>query len=187
MDLEEIEKHLKGILSERRYIHSVGTMRMARKLAKYYGENEDEAAFAGLIHDIAKELTEDEIYEYVRTHNIEMDDVEKQNLALMHSKIGASIAKEKYEASPKVQNAILYHTTGNVNMDTFAKIIYVADKVEETRDYDGVEELRKIAEKDLDKVILILIDFVIEKSNRLGRIMHPDTIELRNALKNINK
>lgn len=95
---------------------------------------------------------------------------------------GASIAKKRYDASRKVQNAILYHTTGNVKMDTFAKIIYVADKIEENRDYEGVEELRKIAEKDLDKAILIMIDYVIEKSIKKGRAMHPDTIELKNYL-----
>ena len=60
---------------------------------------------------------------------------------------GADIAKKKYGASKKVQNAILYHTTGNVKMDTFAKIIYVADKIEENRNYDQIDELRKIAEK----------------------------------------
>ena len=95
---------------------------------------------------------------------------------------GANIAKKRYGASKKVQDAILYHTTGNINMDTFAKIIYVADKIEENRKYDGVEELRKIAEKDLDKAILILIDYVIEKSIKKGRTLHPDTIDLKNKL-----
>ena len=182
MDLEEVKKDLKQILSEKRYTHSVGTMNMARELAHIYGENEDEAAFAGLIHDIAKELSKDEILQYVKIHKIKMDEIEKENLGLMHAKNGASIAKERYNASEKVQNAIKYHTTGNVKMDTFAKIIYVADKVEENRTYEGVEELRELARKDLDKTILALIDFVIEKSNRLGRTTHPDTIELREKL-----
>lgn len=159
---------------------------MARELALVYGEDEEEAAFAGLIHDIAKEMTKEEIEEYVRVHNIEMDEIEKENIGLMHAKIGASIAKERYGASEKVQNAIKYHTTGNVNMDTFAKIIYVADKVEENRTYPGVEELRKLAKEDLDKTILVLIDFVIEKSNRLGRTTHPATVELRKMLINLS-
>lgn len=157
---------------------------MARELAKVYGENEEEAAFAGLVHDIAKEMTKEEIEEYVRVHNIEMDEIEKENIGLMHAKLGANIAKERYGASEEVQNAILYHTTGNVKMDTFAKIIYVADKVEEGRTYEDADKLRELARKDLDKTILILIDFVLEKSNRLGRITHPDTVELRKYLQN---
>lgn len=184
MDLEEVKKDLKQILSEKRYTHSVGTMNMAKELASVYGEDEDEAAFAGLIHDIAKEMTKDEIEQYVKIHKIKMDKIEKENVGLLHAKIGASIAKERYGASKEVQNAILYHTTGNVKMDRFAKIIYVADKIEENRTYPGVEELRELAKKDLDKTILILIDFVIEKSNRLGRVTHPDTLKLREKLIN---
>ena len=155
---------------------------MARHLAKIYGENEDEAAFAGLIHDIAKEMSHEEIEQYVKMHNIQMDEIEKRNLGLLHAKIGASIAEGRYKADIKIQNAILYHTTGNVNMDTFAKIIYVADKVEENRTYEGVEELRKLAEEDLDKTILTLIDFVLQKSITMKRLIHPDTIDLRNKL-----
>ena len=182
MDLEKVKNDVKQVLSEKRYLHSVGTMNMARKLASIYGEDEDEAAFAGLIHDIAKEMTEEEIYKYVKTYEIEMDEIEKENLGLMHAKIGASIAKEKYKASEEIQNAIKYHTTGNVKMDRFAKIIYVSDKIEENRTYDGIEELRELAKKDLDKAMIIIIDFIIEKSNRLGKKMHPSTIELRKIL-----
>ena len=182
MNIEEVKNDLKQILSEKRYNHSVGTMNMARELALCYGENEEEAAFAGLIHDIAKEMSKDEIEQFVKDYKIEVDEVEKQNPGLLHAKIGACIAKERYSANEKIQNAIMYHTTGNIKMDTFAKIIYVADKVEENRTYEGVEELRKLAKENLDKTILVLIDFVIEKSNRLGKIMHPYTLELREKL-----
>lgn len=182
MNLEEIKEDLKQILTEKRYNHSVGTMNMARELAKVYGEDEEEAAFAGLIHDIAKEMSKEQIEEFVQKHNITMDEIERENLGLMHAKNGAIIAKEKYGASEKVQNAILYHTTGNVNMDRFAKIIYVADKVEENRTYDGVEELRKKAKMDLDEAMIIIIDYIIEKSEKQGKKMHPSTLELREKL-----
>ena len=111
-----------------------------------------------------------------------MDEIEEKQLGLMHAKLGASIAKEKYNADEKVQKAILYHTTGNIKMDRFAKIIYLADKLEENRNYEGVEELREIAKVDLDKAILITIDFVLEKSIRLKRLIHPNTIEIRNYI-----
>ena len=103
-------------------------------------------------------------------------------MALLHAKLGACIAKEEFGASEKVQNAILYHTTGNVKMDTFAKIIYVADKIEENRCYMGVDERRSLATKDLDEVILDTLNSTKEKSRRLGRLIHPDTIDLRNYL-----
>lgn len=182
MELEKVKTDLKEILSEKRYTHSLGTMKMAKELALFYGEDEEEAAFAGLIHDIAKEMSKDKILEYSKEHDIEIDDIEKEQLGLMHAKLGASIAKEKYSADTKVQNAIRYHTTGHVNMDKFAKIIYLADKLEENRTYEGVENLRKTAKEDLDMAILITIDFVLEKSIKMGRLIHPNTIDLRNSI-----
>lgn len=62
-------------------------MKKARELAHIYGEDEEEAAFAGLIHDIAKEMTKDEIEQYVKTNKIKMDEIEKENLGLMHAKL----------------------------------------------------------------------------------------------------
>lgn len=182
MDIEEAKTDLQKILTEKRYNHSLGTMKMARELAKVYGEDEEKAAFAGLIHDIAKEMPQDKIMEYVKLHNIKMDKIEEKQLGLMHAKLGTSIAKEKYNCDEEIQKAILYHTTGNKKMDRFAKIIYLADKTEENRTYEGVEELRKMAKEDLDGALLSTLDFTIQKSIRNKRLIHPDTIDLRNYL-----
>lgn len=182
MQLEEIKEELKKRLTEKRYIHSLGTMKAAGELAKIYGEDEEEARFAGLLHDVAKEMPKEQIEEYLREHNIEADEIEKEQMGLLHAKIGASIAKEEFGASLKVQKAICYHTTGNKEMDTFAKIIYLADKLEENRTYDEVEELREIAKKDLDKAMLITLSFALQKSIKKEKMIHPDTILIRNHL-----
>ena len=87
MDLEEIEKYLKNTLSEKRYMHSVGTMKKARELAKIYGEDEEKAAFAGLVHDMAKELTKDQMEEYIKKYNVVVDEVEKMKPSLLHAKL----------------------------------------------------------------------------------------------------
>ena len=182
MNIEEVKEELKTRLSTPRYEHSVGTMKMAKKLAKIYGEDEEQAEFAGLIHDVAKELTKDEIDKLVNGYDIKVDEVEKQNTKLLHAKLGAIIAREEFGANKEVQDAIRYHTTGNKKMDKFAKIIYIADKIEENRIYDGVEQLRKIAEKDLDEAILVMLEHVIEKNTQRGIKVHPDTLELREEL-----
>lgn len=182
MDIDKIKQSLESRLSEKRYRHSVGVMNAAKELAILYGEDENEAEFAGLIHDIAKELTKEEIEDYLKRYNIEIDDIEKKSMGLLHSKIGAIIAKEEFDASLKVQNAIKYHTTGNVKMDTFAKIIYIADKIEENRKYEGVEHHRDDAKQDLDIAMLNMIDHIIEKSIKEKKLIHPDSTDLRNLL-----
>ena len=92
------------------------------------------------------------------------------------------MAKEKYNADLQVQNAIAYHTTGNIKMDKFAKIIYLADKIEENREYDTVDYLRELTKEDMDKAVLFVLDFTIEKSIKKSGPIHPDTIDLRNYL-----
>lgn len=182
MEIEEIKKELKKRLTEKRYNHSLGAMKAAIELAKFYGEDEEEAAFAGLIHDVAKEMSKEEIDKYLSEKNIIADEIEKNQIGLLHSKLGANIAKEEFGASLKVQKAVTYHTTGNKEMNKFDKIIYLADKIEENRKYDEVEELRELAKENIDKAILYVLDFTIQKSVKKGVLIHPDTIELRNYL-----
>lgn len=182
MTIEDIKEDVKEILSERRFKHSVGTMKTAKELAHIYGENEQDAELAGLIHDVAKEFTRGEIEDYAKAHKIKIDEVEQKQISLMHAKIGANIARARYRANIKVQRAVLYHTTGNRAMDTFAKIIYVADKIEENRNYDEVETVRKLAKENLDEAILFIIDFNLQKAIKGRTLIHPDTLDLRNYI-----
>lgn len=182
VDIEKVKENLKGRLTEKRYNHSLGAMKSAKELAKIYGENERQAEFAGLIHDIAKEMPKEEIEKYIKDHDIQIDEIEKRQMGLLHAKLGASIAKEEFGANEKTQNAIKYHTTGNIHMDTFAKIIYLADKIEENRTYEEVEDLRELAKKDLDKAMLFVLDFTTTKSIKNKKLIHPDSINLRNYL-----
>ena len=181
-DIEEVKEKLKNRLTEKRYNHSLGASKSAKELAKIYGEDEEKAEFTGLIHDIAKEIPKESMLEYAKKYNVEIDEIEKVQIGLLHAKLGAIIAREEFGADEKIQNAIKYHTTGNKEMDTFAKIIYLADKIEENRNYDGIDELRKLAKSDLDKAMLFVLDFNIQKAVNKVTLIHPDTVELRNML-----
>ena len=160
-DIEKILEDVKNTLSEKRYIHSIGVMKQAEYLAKEYGQDVEIAKAVGIAHDIAKELTEEEKIKYVEENKIEIDEIEKINIGLLHAKIGADICKKKYNFTEEMQNAIKYHTTGNENMDTLAKIIFVADKTEENRKYDDLQTVQKLADEDLDKCILYILDYML--------------------------
>ena len=130
--IEVIKKDLKETLSEKRYEHCLGVMKKAEELAKIHGADVEKARICGLAHDIAKEMTVEESLEYAKKNNVEIDEVEKINTGLLHAKIGADIVKKKYGFSLDMQEAVKYHATANKNMDLLAKIIYVADKTEES-------------------------------------------------------
>lgn len=182
--IEQIKKDLKEILSERRYIHSLGVMEMAGKLAKIYNEDIETTKIAGLLHDIAKEMPKEEMLKYVKENNIETNKIERINTAILHGKIGADIARKRYGVSKQIQDAIKYHTTTSPEMDTLAKIVYVADKTEMNRkseDYD-IEYERKLAKEDLDAVIIYIIDANIKSLIDKNKLIEEESVKTRNSL-----
>lgn len=186
--LNKIDNDLKKVLSEKRYNHSTGVMKKAEELAKIYKIDVNKAKLVGLAHDIGKELSKEEILEYARKNNIEVDSVEEVNVGLLHAKIGADICKKKYGFSQDMQNAIKYHTVGSENMDLLAKIIYVADKIEDGRTYKDEEKMkelqvvRDLATKDINKALVYEIDSSITYTIQKHKLIHPDSILTRNML-----
>ena len=184
-EIEKIKEDLKQILSEKRYIHSIGTMEKAIELAKVYGEDEEKLALTALTHDIAKEMTVEEYYKYAEENNVELSKDDKMCTSVLHGIIGADIVKKKYGFTDEMCRAIYYHTTGITNMTTFEKIIFLADKVEErTRPKDKADVIRNIIkEKGLDEAILwIADDYTIPKAIKNRGILHPNTINVRNEI-----
>ncbi len=179
---EQINRDIKERLTEHRYNHSIGVMKKAEELAKFYGLDSKKARLIGLVHDIAKQMKPSEIKEYISKYNVKLDEIEKSNTELIHAKIGADISKRNYNFDDQMVEAVKYHTTGHPNMDMMAKIIFIADKIEENRDYEGVEEKRQLAFLNIDKAIIETIDYTTKDSINRGKMIHTDSINTRNFL-----
>lgn len=181
-DIEKIKQDLKQILSEKRYNHSLGVMEKAEELALQYSEDIETAKLVGLAHDIAKEMPKEEIEKYIKSHNIEIDEIETMQPFLLHGKIGANICMEKYAFNKQMQDAIIKHTTGDINMTLLDKIIYLADKIEKNREYADAEYARNLAKKDIDEAILYCLNISIQRIIKKGSLIHPNTIMARNKM-----
>ena len=190
MKYEEIEKIIKQTLSEKRYIHSCGEAKRAVELAKIYGQDQEKAKIIGIAHDIAKEMPKQEALNYAKENGIEFDEIEKLESGLWHSKLGADIAKKKFGFTDDMAQAILYHTTANINMNTMDKIIYIADKTEEGRTIIDLSVAIDISNKDLDEGVLYISKFAMEYSLKKDSLIHPDTVNIINRIitkkRNIN-
>lgn len=184
-NIEKIKEDLKQILSEKRYIHSIDTMEKAIELAKTYGEDEEKSALTALTHDIAKEMTIEEYYKYAEENNIKLSKDDKMCTSVLHGIIGADIVKKKYGFTDEMCRAIYYHTTGITNMTLLGKIVYVADKIEDSRDYPEAEALREKfnQSESLDEFILYDIDYyTLPKMIEKRKAIHPNTINVRNEI-----
>ena len=181
--IEKIKKDLKEMLSEHRYNHSIGVMNKAVELAKVYGVDEDKAALAGLTHDIAKNISDEEAFRIAEKNNIVIDNFIKANPKLIHGKIGAILAKQNYGLDEQIQKAIEFHTETTPDMDMLGKIIYVADKIDETRTYtEQLENWRNLAKEDIDEKIIQIINFNAKKLIDENRMINLIMLETRNKL-----
>lgn len=180
---QQIEDYLKKNLNRQRYEHSLRVRDTSISLAVHYGENIDDARLAGLVHDCAKNMNNDEIINILEKSGYNIDDIEKKSPFVLHGIAGAFIARDIMEISNEnVLNAIAYHTTGRANMTKLEKIIYLADYIEPLRNFPGVLELREKAYRDLDEAMLMSLENTIKYIISKNELMHLNTIRARNYL-----
>lgn len=176
---DELYNEVKSKLSEKRFNHSEYVVKRALEYAQVYNVDFNTVKLVAISHDIAKELTRDEINEYVKKYNIELDEIEKTNGDLLHQKIGAYICKYEYGFTEDMFNAVRYHTTGRANMSILEKIIYTADATEESRKYCYSTYVH-IIKNDIDQGVLEICKWVINRLIETNKVVHLDSIECYN-------
>ena len=160
MNLKQAKELVRGRLSDKRYEHTLNVKKMAVKLAKIYGEDEERAALAALLHDSAKEISKDEMREILRAYPQYAEGGEER------------LARTQWGVTDEaVLSAIACHTAGKPGMTRLDKILYLADMTSAERDWPGVEKLRKLEKKNLDAAMLAALkqtnDFVLSQGKPL--------------------
>lgn len=184
MSMEAMKKELAGRLKKSRFQHSLGVADTAVFLAKRFGADVEKAAVAGLLHDCAREFTNESMINEAVKRNIPVGTIEQAMPLLLHAHIGACRVREIYQVDdPAVEQAIRRHTVAAPAMTELDKIIWFADMIEPGRDYPEVERLRDLSRTaSLNDMVLEglsqSIKFVVEK----GHLIHPDTVLARNEL-----
>lgn len=180
---EYINNWLKANLSEERYEHSLGTAECARELARKFGCDEEKAYFTGLIHDCAKHLAKDTTMEIINT-KIHLEEGELCSPKTHHAPVGAYIAKQEFGIEDEeILSAIRWHTIGKVNMTTFEKIIFLADKIEtRTRPREIYEPIRKALKSGLDCALLLCYKNTIKSLVDRELRICTATIDIYNSL-----
>ena len=163
-----------------RIAHVVGCESEAVMLAKTWGEDPDTAATAGILHDITKKYRGEEQLKLCRKYGIVYDEAEARNTAILHARTGAALAREEFHVSEEIAEAIRWHTTGKPDMSNLEKILYLADFIEPTRDFPGLEELRKLAYKDLNDAMALALSMCMGDLRRREREVYKDTLEAYN-------
>ncbi|MDO4300894.1 MAG: bis(5'-nucleosyl)-tetraphosphatase (symmetrical) YqeK [Clostridia bacterium] len=174
-EIDAINARLHSVLTPKRYKHTQGVAQEALQLAKRYDIDSDKAYLAGLLHDCAKCLTDEEKLELCDKYGLILDDILKSQPDLTHSFLGAKIAEKEYGINDnEILDAIAYHTTGRPDMSMLEKIIFIADYIEPNRDYfQGLDKVRELAYKDINKAVICSLENTINYNKHKKRIIHP--------------
>ncbi len=137
---DKYEQFILETLPEKKLKHTADVVVCALKKAKDLGLDEEKVRIATLLHDCAKYID----YKTVDGFTIDEDVPEP----VIHAFLGAFIAKKHLGVDAEIEDAIRYHTSGKANMTLLSKLVFVADMLEEGRNYLGVEKLRELYEKE---------------------------------------
>lgn len=172
-DFLKTEKKLKKNLDEDRYQHTLGVMFTCASLAMVHDYDYQTAQMAGLLHDCAKCIPNKKKLELCEKHKIQLTEFEKEHPYLIHAKLGAYLAKEKYGVrDPEILSSIRYHTTGHPDMTKLEKIVYIADYIEPMRNRaPNLSLVRKLAFQDLDecmyRILKDTLDYLDDSANEI--------------------
>ena len=181
---DRIKADLKESLSSHRYTHVLGVAAAARELADRYGCDADTAEVAAWPFARCCQTAcpgrhawpwqENSLSRPAGTH--------PGYGGLLHGYAAVTIARERYGITDQVLlGAIAHHTTGAEQMSTLEKIIFLADYIEVNRDFDGVDDLRKAARRNLDEAVLLGYDSTIRHLLDQGKPIFVGTVVNRNA------
>ncbi|MBE6908413.1 MAG: nicotinate (nicotinamide) nucleotide adenylyltransferase [Ruminococcaceae bacterium] len=170
-------------LKAKRVRHVLGVEEEAIRLAERYGADVQKARVAALLHDCTKKLGLAEHLALAERYGIELDEEERAEDKLLHSKTGAALARAVFGVDDEIYSAIFWHTTGRANMTLLEKVIYLADYIEPNRNFDGVDALRAATYESLNKGMALGLRMTIEDLNRRGKQIHRNTREAYEFLK----
>ena len=153
---------LEQTLSKKRFQHSCNVARAAKQLAQRYGADQEKAYFAGLVHDICKEMPFDEQRRLMLAGDFAPDEAELHSRKLWHGIAGAYYIQTEFGvADREILNAVRFHTVGRPGMTLLEEIIYIADMISDERDYKGVAKMRKLAYENLQTAMLTALSDAI--------------------------
>jgi predicted HD superfamily hydrolase involved in NAD metabolism len=178
-----IKEYLAETLSAKRFIHSENTAKTAKELAIIYKEDSEKAYLAGLVHDCTREVDIKVQHNMLEALEIECDELTLATKELIHALTAKYIIENEFNIyDEEIISAVEFHTTGKENMTLFEKIIFLADVVEPSRSFPGVDFIRQLAMKNIDEALLAAFDSSLRFLLGKGQMIHPNTLFGRNYI-----
>lgn len=164
------------LLQEKRKAHVRGCCKMAVELAERHGLNEDVLLRAALLHDCTKALNSCRQLIILEKYAILPSENDMLAPQTMHAITGAAVAKHVFSESDEAVKAIRWHTTGHEQMTETEIALYLADMLEENRDFPGVQKMRDATREDLHLGLKLSLEHTLNYLKQTSVQIHPNTL-----------
>ena len=178
---EALLERMAELLPEKRLTHCLGVERAAIELAKRFGVDAEKAGLAGLLHDYAKKLSDQEFLDLIDRYQLNSD-LKNWGNNVWHGMVGIyKIQEDLGIEDAEILRAIEIHTVGSSTMSELDKVVYVADYIEHNRDFPGVDKARELAQRSLNQAVAYETARTVEHLAHKGIPIYPQTLETYNA------
>jgi len=181
--IQRVETAARETLSTERFLHSRHTALLSYDLCRRFGLDPMDGYLAGVAHDLAKQIDNKQMLKIVKTAGMDISALEMDKPNLLHGKAAAVLLRERFSIHNKdVLEAVAIHTSGKENMAPLAKVIFIADKTEASRNIEPA--LRRMCREDtLDNILFAVLEKSIAKVQAKGMDVSEDTLRLLKKLK----
>lgn len=174
---------LQSRLRDKRYTHSVNVADAAVVLARRFGADEEKAYFAGLLHDITKNETDENQLQIMESGGIILSMTQRNNPKLWHAMSGMVYLRDTLGIrDEEILGAVRWHTTGKAGMTLLEKVVFIADYISAERDYPDVDVMRRLSETSLDAAALYALKYSLRSLSEKEKPICEDSVAYYNEL-----
>lgn len=181
MSREALLAKMETVMPEKRLRHCLGVEKAARELAERFGLDVEKAGLAGLLHDYAKKVSDEDFLALIDKYQLDPD-LKKWGNNVWHGMVGIyRIQEDLGVKDADILRAIEIHTVGSGTMSELDKVVYVADYIEHNRDFPGVDKARELAQRSLNQAVAYETARTVEHLAHKGMPIYPQTLGTYNA------
>jgi predicted HD superfamily hydrolase involved in NAD metabolism len=179
---ERVLAWLADNVPKQRLEHILRVEEMAIALAKQHQINAEQAAQAGLMHDLAKYFSPQRLLAMAQAEGLPLDPVDQADPKLLHADVGAIVARDEFGVTDDaVLDAIRHHTLGQPGMSPLSCIVYLADALEPGRgNSTELQTLRQLSQQNLAAATWRTADASLKYLLNSRHLIHPRAILTRN-------